>query len=31
MMKPIDLERAYRIFNIGATTLVSADMKATKT
>lgn len=24
MMKPIDLERAYRIFNIGATTLVSA-------
>ncbi len=25
MMKPVDLERAYRIFNIGATTLVSAS------
>ena len=24
MMKPVDLDRAYRIFNIGATTLVSA-------
>ena len=24
MMKPIDLDRAYRLLNIGATTLVSA-------